>query len=158
MTKSKKRAAPAGKGFVLVLPVLEKAWTALQDEKTRKLLVDNSKVIVDKVQEWHNDRKHGGETDSDPGWLGEKFGQGKLEQRVENLSTTIGSLSAGRLDLTEALAPVVQAVDQIRIAVEVAGRLPLLKRKQAHLRIDKELDRLEKLLFEAALPSPIGDE
>ena len=73
---------------------------------------------------------------------------------MENLAA---SLASGRPELADALAPVSDAVAQLRVSVEVAGRLPIVKRKQAHLRIDHELDRLEESLFDATFPSAQGD-
>ena len=37
----------------------------------------------------------------------------------------------------------------------VAGGLPLVKRKKAHVQIDQALDRLEQTIFEASMPKTI---
>lgn len=42
---------------------------------------------------------------------------------------------------------------EARTWLRETGRLPIVKRKQAHFRIDGELDQLEQMLFEATLPS-----
>lgn len=73
------------------------------------------------------------------------------------MAASLDSLASGRPELAEALAPVSDAVAKIRVSVEIAGRLPIVKRKQAHLRIDHELNRLEESLFEASFRSGHGD-
>lgn len=133
---------------------------ALQDPKNREMLVERGKSVAGQAQQWYQDRRAGViavDGVAEPMRLGEQFGQAKLERRIENLKASVATLSDGRPALAEALAPVSDATAQIRVAVEVAGRLPIVKRKQAHLRIDRELDRLEEELFEAALPSS-GDD
>ncbi len=160
MTKPRKsspaqvRPSFAKKKSAVVLGLaLERAKVALQDEETRRMLVDKANVITVEFQQWLSDRKRNDVADVEPGWLSEKFGQGRLERRVDSLAATIDLLSGGRPGLTEALAPVGEAVVQIRTSLEIAGRFPLVKRTQAQLRLDKEIGRLEKMLFEASLPS-----
>ena len=150
---AKRKSTTKSMGAGAVQVVLAKAMDALQNENTRKMLVDNGKAIAAEIQQWRSDHKLDTATDTEPSWLSEKFGQGKLERRVEDLAATLASLSAVRPELAEALAPVREAVNQIRTSVEIAGRLPLLKRKQAHLRLDKVIGSFEKKLFEASLPS-----
>ena len=153
-TIANKRPSIAKKqGAVVIGLAMERAKVALQNEDTRQMLVDNSKAIAAQLQQWLNDHKQGGVIDVEPSWLGERFGQGKLERRVESLAATIDSLSTGRPGLIVALGPVSEAVVQIRTSVEIAGRLPIVKRKQAHLRLGRKIDELQEMLFEASLQS-----
>lgn len=138
----------------LINLALEKAKVALQNEDVQRWLADSSKAIAVQFKQWQLDRKRDA-TDDQPGWIGEKFGQGKLERRIEKMAASIDSLSALRPDLTDTLAPVSEAIIQLRLAVDIAGGLTTIKRAQAHFRLDKEIDRLEGMLFEAALPNEI---
>ena len=54
----------------------------------------------------------------------------------------------GRAEFTEAIA-------RLRLALAVAKPMPLVKRKRAHARIDKELDTLEFALVDAVLPKSL---
>ncbi len=157
MSSPKKRPAAKGAAAAVAGLVFEKARQALQDEKVRAMLLEQYQSIAAQAQHWRDERRAGAEGTGEPRRLGEQFGQRKLEHRVENLAASLDSLASGRPDLADALSPVSDAVAQIRVSVEIAGRLPIVKRKQAHLRIDNELDRLEESLFEASFPSGHGD-
>ena len=79
-----------------------------------------------------------------------RFGQKGLERRVESMAGALALAfpeadDPGREELT-------QAIVRLRLALAVAKPLPLVKRKQAQQRIDKELDTLEAALVEAVLP------
>lgn len=147
MTTPKKPSATKKTSAALTNLALDKARAALRDEDIQRLLVANAKVIADQFKRWRSEHKE------EPSRLGGKFGQRRLVQRIENLDDTIGLLTAGRPELAEAMAPVSEAVVQLRVAAEIAGRLPVVKRKQAQFRLDKEIARFETMLFEAALPN-----
>lgn len=138
--------------------VLEKAKAALQDEETRKKLMASSMLIANQIRQLANYHMPNNASIAELSKVGEKFGQRRLESRVENLASTIDTLITGQRELTEALAPVSDAVAQIRVSVEIAGRLPFVKRQQAHHRLDRAIGRLESMLFEASLPSALGDD
>ena len=79
-----------------------------------------------------------------------RFGHKGLERRVESIAGALALAfpeadDPGRQELTDAIV-------RLRLALAVAKPLPLVKRKQAHQRIDKELDTLEAALVEAVLP------
>lgn len=152
MTTPKKRKAIPTSRADLARLAFEKARVALQDEKTQKLLAEHGKSIAATAQQRYQDlRASTAETGGSKG-LGEHFGQKRVERRIENLSASVDSLGRGRLDLSEKLVPLSEAINQLRLSAEIAGRLPLVKRTQAHLTLDRELDRLEETLFEASLP------
>ena len=161
MSSPKKRPPAKGiaksKGAAVAGLAFEKAKQALQDEKTQAMLLEQYQSTKAQAQQWREERRAGGEGAGESRRLGDQFGQGKLERRVENLAASLDSLASGRPELADALAPVSDAVAQLRVSVEVAGRLPIVKRKQAHLRIDHELDRLEKSLFDASFPTGRDD-
>lgn len=153
MSQPRKRPAASAKPAGLAGLAVEKAKAALMDEKTRKMLLEQGKALAANAQDWYEDWRARTDKAGEPKGLGEHFGQGKLERRVENLTASVDALGGGRPELAEALTPVTAAITQLRLSVEIAGRLPIVKRKQAHFRIDRELDHLEQTLFEAAFPS-----
>jgi len=79
-----------------------------------------------------------------------RFGQRGLERRVDNMA---GAVALAFGDREHALRPELwDALDEVQRAIAIAGKLPTLKRKRMHLRIDNELDALELGLIEAVLP------
>lgn len=84
----------------------------------------------------------------------DRFGQAGLERRLASLREVVdkawGSPAApGRVEVEKAL----QSVDA---ALHVAGRLPVVKRAQAHRKISTQLDKLENSFMNAVL-TPLGD-
>ena len=79
----------------------------------------------------------------------DRFGQRGLERRVEKMSEALAIAFGGKankpLEIEAALA-------ELKTAIDVAGKLPITKRKPLHMRIDNELDALEKSLADAVLP------
>lgn len=151
-TPPKNRAAAKAQDATVAGLALEKALEALRDERTRKMLMEHGKSILGRARGWHKERQASAEHSGEARRLGDQFGQRKLERRVEKLASSVEALCSGRPELAQALAPVNDAVTQIGLSVDIAGRLPIVKRKQAHLRVDRELDRLEQTLFEASFP------
>jgi hypothetical protein len=83
--------------------------------------------------------------------LRERVGQSGLQRRVaavrEGVELALPFDNAtGRLQL-------LAQIERLERAVQVAGGFPILKRKQAFARIDRELDMLERGLVDALLPS-----
>lgn len=156
MSPPKKRPAAKGtaksKGAALAGLAFTKAIQVLQDEKTRAMIVEQYQTISDQARKWRSERRAEADAETDePSRFSQQFGQRKLERRVENLTSSLETLTRGHPELATVLVPVSDAVAQLRVSVEIAGRLPFVKRKQAHLRIDNELDHLERSLFEASL-------
>lgn len=171
MTPAKKPAkAPTAAGgrskavaSALVLAALEQ----LKDPKVRAQLVEHGHAVADTARAWRAKRSStpkvpaggvdlsvsGGPEASSKG-LGDRFGQGKLEWRLQALRESMSTLDGGGPELAAFLADMSAALDGISAALLVAGRLPLVKRKQAHRRIDRELDQLEQGLFDACLRNP----
>lgn len=149
---------PAGKGKAMGAAVVgmavDKARTALNDPRTRQMLIEQGKTIALQAQQWKKNNtpaaSRGGPQIRNP------FGQARMERRIENLRTSLAALAEGRPELGSALAPVGEAVDRLAVSVDIAGRMPALKRKQAHMRIEKELDQLEKDLFDQTFAA--GDD
>lgn len=83
--------------------------------------------------------------------LTERVGQKGLERRVAGVRE--GIELALPVDDVTGRQRLLAEVDRLDHAVQVAGSLPLVKRKQMHSRIDDELDVLERGLVEALLPS-----
>jgi len=80
----------------------------------------------------------------------DRFGQRGLERRIEHVSQGI-TLAFGERSGTSRVE-LWNALDELERAIAVAGGLPMLKRKQMHMRIDNELDELETGLIDALLP------
>jgi len=142
----KSKAALAGLTAVVV--------KQLKDPKVRKQVIDQGLAIAALAQTWRGERRQ----DADPNRsnpLTGRFGQGKLERRVEHLQASVAELTTSRPALTEALEPVSTTLGEIDSALGIAGGLPFAKRKKAHLQIDQALDRLEQTIFEASMPKSI---
>ncbi len=78
------------------------------------------------------------------------FGHKGLERRVESIAGTLALAfpsvdDPGREELT-------QAIQRLRLGLAVSKPLPLIKRRQANIRVEKELGVLESALVDAVLP------
>jgi len=142
---------------------MARAIEKLQDPKVRMQLLSYGRTGMKAAQQWQRQRQtmHGmsGTGDASPGLgqkVGQHFGQGRLERRVDNLREAVAELGQGRPQLAASLDPVARAIDDVAITLRIAGALPLVRRKKAHLKIDGMLDRLETALFEATLGSDSG--
>lgn len=157
----KKAVAPMagnGKGKAALAKVGYGLLDRLSDPKVQDELVEQGRRVADLVQAWWKERKPQASDDpSDPssgkaGPLHGRFGQRKLERRVENLQASIAEAAQRRPDLAQALVALSATLEEISLALRIAGGLPLAKRKRAHLKIDEELDKLERTVFDAAMP------
>jgi hypothetical protein len=144
--------------------LMARAIEKLQDPLVRKQLLSYGRTGMKAAQQWQRQRQAlagvaGSNNDASPGFgekVGQHFGQGRLERRVDNLRAAVTELCQDRPQLTESLDPVARAIDDVAVTLRIAGALPLVKRKRAHLKIDSVLDRLETGLFEATLGSDTG--
>lgn len=158
MPKGKQgKAALASLGLVLI--------KRLSEPEVQDAIAKQAVTLADMAKKWNEERKdrpspaatdnhpadEGGQSGS--GGIGARFGQGKLERRVDHLESSIIAVTEGNSDAAEALAGASANLAAIRVSLEVAEGLPLFKRKQAHFRLDDELDKLERLVFDAAMPS-----
>ncbi|HQZ33499.1 MAG TPA: DUF6474 family protein [Ilumatobacteraceae bacterium] len=79
----------------------------------------------------------------------DRFGQRGLERRVEKMSEALAITFGGKANKPPEIEA---ALAELKTAIDVAGKLPITKRKPLHMRIDNELDALEKSLADAVLP------
>lgn len=144
-------------------PLTDRAKNALQDPEVREQILVQGKAIADAAQKWWaeheavSNKSTEGSLAKAGRMLGGHFGQRKLERRLANLQTAVETLMLSRSELAESLAPVATTIEQLAVALELAGGLPMVKRKLAHRKIDDALDKLENSLFSAALPSPVSE-
>lgn len=118
------------------------AQQILKNEEVRRRLA----LAPRQVSDWaRTHRAH-------PGGNGitDRFGQKGLQRRVDSLASVVDRAfpSPGDPGRTEML----QAVEQLRVALAIAGPMPLVQRRKAHARIDAQLDALEAGLVDAVLP------
>jgi hypothetical protein len=140
--------------------LMARAVEKLQDPKVRMQLLSYGRTGMKAAQRWQLQRQSqpgiavtGGTSPGLARKVGEHFGQGRLERRVDNLRDAVAELGHDRPHLAESLDPVARAIDDVAVTLRIAGALPLVKRKKAHLKIDSMLGRLETGLFEATLGS-----
>ncbi len=131
----------------LLAGALAVAQKVLANEEVRRRLAEAPRGVIDWATKKRAERRAKGHGRFDPT---ARFGQKGLERRVESIAETLALAfpsadDPGREELT-------QAIVRLRLALAVAKPLPLVRRRQAHLRIDKELDVLESALVDAVLP------
>lgn len=124
------------------------AQQILKNEEVRRRLA----MAPRQVSEWAGRRRTASKATKNG--FTDRFGQKGLQRRVDSLATVVDRAlpnpdEPGR-------AEVLQAVEQLRIALAIAGPMPLVQRKRAHSRIDHQLDELEAALVDAVLPSDVG--
>lgn len=151
-------AKPGPDTRALLAPAVTKAAEVLRDPEVRAQILEHGRAFAETAQSWRNDRRARPRSDDRVGIgarasdsIGRRFGQRRLEQRVENLRTAIVSLTEGRSGLAGRLTPVARAIEDVATTLTVAAALPAVKRKRAHLKIDSVLDDLETGLFDTAL-------
>jgi hypothetical protein len=131
----------------LLAGALAVAQQVLANEEVRRRLAEAPKGVIEWASKKRAERRAKGHGRFDPT---ARFGQKGLDRRVESVAGALAVAfpsadDPGREELT-------QAIVRLRLALAVAKPLPLVKRKQAHIRIDKELDTLESALVDAVLP------
>ena len=131
----------------LLAGALAVAQQVLANEEVRRRLAEAPKGVIEWAGKKRVERSSKGHGRLDPT---ARFGQKGLERRVESIAGTLALAfpsadDPGREELT-------QAIVRLRLALAVAKPLPLVKRKQAHIRVNKELDVLESALVDAVLP------
>ena len=81
-----------------------------------------------------------------------RFGNQKLERRVQNLSENVNLLrGAVGPEAATALGEVESVVERLQVAVTMAGNLPVGKRQKAHWEIDSVLDKVERAVFASVM-------
>ena len=123
----------------------------LANEEVRRRLASAPRGVIEWATKKRADRVANGRGRFDPT---ARFGHKGLERRVESIAGALALAfphadDPGRDELT-------QAIVRLRLALAVARPLPLVKRKQAHMRIDKELENIESALVDAVLPRSLS--
>jgi hypothetical protein len=139
-----KKLSPKAKGAMATVAIA--ALERLSDPKVRAQLADQGRQLADQVATWRTQRQV-----NERGLRSRRLR--RLQDRAANLRTSIVDLGAERPELSRALGPPTTLLDEVDTAIAVASRLPADKRRAADKRIATELDRLEQLVLEAALPS-----
>lgn len=131
----------------LMAGALAMAQQVLASEEVRRQLASAPRGVMDWAKRKRAERRATGPGRLDPT---ARFGRKGLERRVESIAGALAVAfpeadDPGRRELTDAIV-------RLRLALAVANPMPLVKRKQAQMRIDKELDTLEAALVDAILP------
>lgn len=121
---------------------IQAAIDSIADPKVQAQIAEHAKAVAGQLQ------THAGKAYRA---AGQNVGQAKLEARVKSLRSAVAILGEPDAAVAERLREIVASIDQVKKAVDVAGTLPLVKRKRAHLRLDRHIDRLEHALFDTAL-------
>ena len=130
----------------LMAGALAVAQQILANEDVRRRLASAPRGVMDWATKKRAERGTNGLRRFDPT---ARFGHKGLERRVESVAGALAlafprAKDQGREELT-------QAIVRLRLALAIAKPLPLVKRKQAQVRIDKELGTLESALVNAVL-------
>jgi hypothetical protein len=120
------------------------AQQILQNEEVRRRLAQAPRQVID----WAGRRRANAQ--STRAGFTARFGQKGLQRRVDSLADVVNR-ALPRAD-DPGRAEMLQAVEQLRIALAIAGPMPIVQRKKAHSRIDHQLDELEAALVDAVLP------
>jgi hypothetical protein len=131
----------------LMAGALAVAQQILASDEVRHQLASAPRGVIHWAKKKQAERRASGPGRFDPT---ARLGQKGLERRVESIAGTLALAfpepdDPGRQELTDAIV-------RLRLALAVANPMPLVKRKQAQMRIDKELDTLEAALVDAVLP------
>lgn len=158
------KSGSSGKGnaeaAALLMTAAAGAIKLLADPEVRTQIVDVANSARDSIAEFSRRktekarlRPRSGDDASEPGRgvggaVRSKFGQGKLELRVDRLEDSVGLLRAAAPPEAEAaLANVAAVLDQARLALAVAGNLPFKKRQSARREVANVVDDLESSIF-----------
>ncbi len=141
------KKSTAGKATMIITV----ATTILQNPAVQEALKKAPAAVMQWARETARERKERGMPR--PKVL-DRLGQAGLERRLASLREVVDKAwrspaAPGRVEVEKAL----QSVDA---ALHVAGRLPVVKRAQAHRKISAQLDKLENSFMDAVL-TPLGD-
>ena len=123
------------------------AQQVLANEDVRRRLASAPRGVMEWAKKKRAERHTVGVHRFDPT---ARFGQKGLERRVESIAGTLALAfpsadDPGREQLT-------QAIQRLRLGLAVSKPMPLIKRRQATIRVEKELGVLESALVDAVLP------
>lgn len=121
----------------------------LSDPKVRAQLAQQGRQLAEQAKAWRTERS---ERSGDPARTHSRRLR-RMEARAAKLRSSIARLGKERPDLAEALQAPTALLDEVHAALAVADQLPNDKRRQAAGRVADELDRLEQLVLDAALPT-----
>ena len=147
-----KKAKAAAAGLAMI------ALERLSDPKVRAQLAEQGRRAAEWAKTWRADRKADASANPDRnlapklGPLGDRLQQRKLERRVKSLKASVAGLASGRPELAELLVAPTATLTEISSGLAVAAGLSRAKQQQAHLEIGHELDQLEAMVFEVAMP------
>ena len=137
------RLSPKAKAALATVAIT--ALERLSDPKVRAQLAEHGRSLATQVITWRKQRTEGASGRRSRAVRG-------LEQRAAKIHAAIATLSGQRPDRAGSLTEARSLLDEIDVAISVADALPKQARKDAIARIDSELDRVERLVFDASLP------
>ncbi len=117
----------------------------LSDPKVRAQLAEQSRQLAGQVATWRAQRIQ------DPDRTRSRRLR-QLEVRAVKLRGSFSGLARERPERADALAEPMAVLDEVDAAITVADQLPNDKRRQAARRIAEQLDRLEQVAIDVALP------
>ncbi|MFN8019253.1 MAG: hypothetical protein U0P45_14180 [Acidimicrobiales bacterium] len=141
------RLSPKTKAALATVAIT--ALERLSDPKVRAQLADQGRSLAKQVSAWREQRSAG------TAGRRSRVVRG-LEQRATKIRAAIAAVSSERPDRLGTLQEAGALLDEIDLAIGVADGLPKGTRKEAIARVDAELDRVERLVFDASLPRPRG--
>lgn len=121
------------------------ALERLSDPKVRAQLAEQGRGLAKQIGTWREQRTSSGSSRS-------RAVKG-LEQRATRIRASIETLAGERPDRAPVLQEATMVLDELDVAIGVADGLPKQTRREAMTRLDRELDRVERLVFDASLPS-----
>jgi hypothetical protein len=150
------RLVPGGPVGRAAAGALQKALT---NPEVQRRVIEQSQRLVRKAQEWQAERGVEGASasarfDEALERVTNRFGQEGLSRRLGRVGESLAILVEARPPSPDAAAAFDELhaeCDRLRAAIDVAGRLPLVKRKRAQFTIDRRLAELEDALLRHAL-------
>ena len=123
------------------------AQQVLANEDVRRRLADAPRGVIEWAKKKRAEHRTASAHRFDPT---ARFGQKGLERRVESIAGTLALAfpsadDPGREELT-------QAIQRLRLGLAVSKPMPLIRRRQANMRVERELAVLESALVDAVLP------
>lgn len=161
--KQAERLIPGGPIGRAAANALQKAIT---NPEVQRRVRDESTKLVRKAHEWQAERRGDGADGGADGVIDglvdkvtsvtSRFGQDGLARRLARVRESVAIVegagpAAGDAGAAEALAELRGECDRLGTALEITGRLPMVKRKRAQYLIDRRLSELEDGLLRHAL-------